>query len=100
MANETNGLFIKKCSSCGEEFQSDKKRARVCRNCQKIKKRELARERGKEYKKPKRVHTDNSLIEFVGLIERYNRENKTRYTYGQFVAAISEGKIDRRKLFD
>ena len=34
-----------------------------------------------------------SIREVIKAMEKYNKENYTHYTYGQFVALMEEGKI-------
>lgn len=87
-------LYEKTCRECGLIFRTDKPKAYICPTCQKIK------ERAKSYRQEaKRKETEKdkplviSLIEKMRVIEKYNSEHKTSYTYGQFEELIRRGDI-------
>lgn len=88
-------MFTLVCQDCGKEFQWASKLKKYCPSCietrVKIQTREF-KERQKNLK-PKKVPFNYSVTEIVKIIEKYNRENKTRYTYGQFSELIRMGKV-------
>ena len=100
----TKDLFEKTCTKCGKVFRTDKERAYVCPTCQKENKRQQEksvrseiRERENYLKKQvqKQAPTDLPLdvIKSARIVDKYNREHGTNYTYGQFVLALKNGKI-------
>lgn len=59
----------------------------------------VRKKRNHEYKekqkslKFKKTPINYSISEIVRMLEKYNRENKTRYTYGQFSELVRTGTI-------
>ena len=95
--NEEKELYSKICMDCGFEFKTEQKRAKLCDICRKKKSVQNSKEQNKQFKKPKvNVRTVKDSIpirEYTAIIEQYNREHGTRYTYGQFTALVSVGEI-------
>jgi len=88
----TKDLFEKTCRTCGQIFRTDKARAYVCPICQ----RKTANDNLKSYRKKAKDKSKIpaiSITEMTRIIENYNREHKTRYTYGQFCAKVNSGEI-------
>lgn len=49
--------------------------------------------------KAKKIKTDGiPLREFTAIIEKYNREHKTHYTYGQFTMLLHNGSIAAKEI--
>lgn len=96
-------IYTKRCKTCGEIFETDKVRGRVCEKCKKATKLRLARERYDDYKKPsaeRKGESQTALDDFVLLLTEYNAKNNTNYSYGEFTSAIKLGKIKfRNKKF-
>lgn len=99
MENKT--LYTLKCKGCGELFEWTSKNKRVCPTCDEIReerKKERKREKYRSVKlekaKQKKTSIDFSITELVRIMEKYNREHKTKYTYGQFVELLRCGKIN------
>lgn len=89
-------IYIKHCKNCGEKFETDKERVRVCEECKKATKLRLARERYSDFKKPsaeRKGESKTALNDFVILLSEYNAENNTNYSYGEFESAINLKKI-------
>lgn len=97
----TKDLFVKNCKDCGKVFRTDKAKARFCPECKKLKKAEDNRKRNAEVRsikiKPraenKYERETDALFAFVRNVDRYNKENGTRYSYGQFEDAVHNRKI-------
>ena len=97
----TKDLFEKTCKDCGKVFRTDKKGSYICPSCKKFKKAEVDKRRYEEIRgvkiKPraenKYERETDALFAFVRKMERYNKENGTRYSYGQF-----EDMLHRRKI--
>lgn len=71
-----------KCKYCCREFESERKRS-VCDDCQivnMVKKKDKSKDEKPKAKKIKPL----SINEAVSIIEKYNRENHTCFTYGNF----------------
>lgn len=94
---EEKELYTKICCECGFEFETESKRVKLCNDCRKKKSAQKSREQNKQFKKPKiNVRTVNdgiSLRQYTAIIERYNRQHGTSYTYGQFTALVGAGEI-------
>lgn len=79
------GLYTKTCRKCKGMFVTDKPRAILCTLCKSKKKKNRTRN--------KRITIDIPLRELTAVIENYNREHKTQYTYGKFVELVKSGMI-------
>lgn len=94
-------LFEKTCKDCGKVFRTDKKGSYICPSCKKFKKTEDNRKRNAEVRgvkiKPraesKYERETDVLFAFVRDMDRYNKENGTCYSYGQF-----EDMLHRRTI--
>lgn len=91
-------LYIKICKRCEKTFRTDKKAAYVCPGC-KLERKELCQS---QYKKRKnktafKVYgsgiANATLSDAIRLIDKYNAEHGTCYTYGQAVMLNSKGDI-------
>ena len=90
--------YTKVCTQCGCEFETVRKKVRVCEECRKFNsteycKRQNAQTKKPEVKKPKAKPKGPSLIEYTAIVERYNREHGTKYTYGKFEELVNLGEI-------
>ena len=86
-------MIEKKCTQCGSVFKTEKEHIRLCPDCKIANKNYAIAIRNQRFKegnkKPKKKEKPKtkprlSLIEATRLIEKYNREHKTCYTYGTF----------------
>ena len=93
-------LYVKRCKTCDKVFKTDNKRASVCGECKSFSKY-LASMRAKERQRLKRVRKEQNqeLMRYIRAIDRYNLLHGTRYEYGNFVWALTCGRIDS-KVFD
>lgn len=66
----------KKCVYCGKVFKTESPRQRQCDDCRGKKKNDTSVKKTKG--KPL------SIAECISIIEKYNREHGTWYTYGNF----------------
>ena len=97
----TKDLFENTCKDCGKVFRTDKERERLCPTCKKYRKSEQVKRKNEEsrslkYKSKaenKYLRETDALFAFVRRVDRYNAEHGTRYSYGQFVDGIHNGKI-------
>ncbi len=104
-------LFVKSCKRCEKTFRTDKEGAKVCPVCQEKALKEYQkkyreehkdkakehRERYKSLKKEKfhrTVPNTTPIRELTAIIEKYNIQHGTRYTYGQFVSLVHNKKIE------
>lgn len=85
-------LFTKKCAACGLTFRTDDDSITVCRTCRKKNK---PADEPKKKTKPRRISSSAgiSLLSFTRALDRYNRRNKTCYSYGRAVSLIDNGII-------
>lgn len=106
--------YIKTCADCGREFRTKSERKKLCDECTVEHKRESNRKASKQVsetlKKPKAEPEENkqrkplyrdglSISSFVRLLERYNRQHHTRYTYGQALLHLSSGIIPKEEFY-
>ena len=68
-------LYTYKCPDCNKTFRTDDPKKKVCSDCLKYR---------KPCKKYRKKEIPLSLSECAAIIEKYNREHKTCYTYGTF----------------
>lgn len=91
-------LYNKVCGKCKRVFTTDKQRATFCPSCKAERKKAADKKQQEQYKKLKKkakaFHVDIPLLEYTAIIEKYNREHKTHYTYGQFTMLLHNGKIE------
>lgn len=91
------------CCVCGERFLAAGNRKVYCDQCRKNKKAEHLKHRNEGFKKPKviahyRPAADVGIIKMVRIIDRYNAEHGTHYSYGKFVQMIEAKKINFSKV--
>lgn len=70
-------LFDLKCADCHKIFRNPDENERFCPECKKI----------RENKKPK-PKANKSVLQITKELEKYNKEHKTRLSYGQYVALV------------
>lgn len=70
-------LKERKCIYCGKVFKTDSLRKKQCDNCK-------SKTGVKTKSKPTPKVKPLSIAEAVSVIEKYNRENHTCFTYGNF----------------
>lgn len=98
MLKTKENLFEKTCKKCGKIFHTDKKKAYVCPSCLKKNVRDhldsYRQEAKREDEKRKKKNAANiPLMEMLKIINRYNRENGTNYSYGRFCELVNRGEI-------
>jgi uncharacterized Zn finger protein (UPF0148 family) len=88
-------MFTLKCKDCGKAFEWPNPNKRFCPTCAEMREKKRNHEYKEKQKslKFKKTPVNFSVTEVVSMLERYNRENKTRYTYGQFSELIRMGKV-------
>ncbi len=72
-------LFDLKCADCHKIFRNPDENERFCPECKKI----------RENKKPK-PKAKKSVLQITRELEKYNKEHKTRLSYGQYVALVDK----------
>ena len=77
-------LFDLKCAECGKIFRNPDENERFCPECKKIKEG-----RKKPKQKAKSVKS-KSILQITRELEKYNKEHKTRLSYGQFVSSVDK----------
>ena len=94
---EEKEIYTKICCDCGLEFETESKRTRFCDDCKRKKSAKKSREQSKQFKKPKikasAVKDGIPIREYTAIVERYNKQHGTSYTYGQFSVLVEAGKI-------
>lgn len=90
-------LYRHKCK-CGRKFYSESKRAYRCPYCKGENKKANIKRNNEMIKKPiveapKPVPVNISLSRMMQLLELYNKNHGTKYSYGQFVSGLHTGKI-------
>ncbi len=68
-----------KCMYCLSEFEAERKK-NICPDCRNIGK-DIAESKKTEKRKGS---ANDALVESVRIIDRYNAEHGTRYSYGNF----------------
>ena len=82
---------IKYCRCCGARLSNPK--AEYCSDKCKISLEKLRRE---EYKRHKML-SESPLIQLIKEVEAYNKQNGTKYSYGQYVALIKPRNKGKKK---
>lgn len=77
-------LFDLKCAECGKIFRNPDENERFCPECNKIKE-----SRKKPKKKAKSVKS-KSIYQITRELEKYNKEHRTRLSYGQYVSSVDK----------
>ena len=77
-------LFDLKCAECGKIFRNPDENERLCPECKKIKE-------NKKKQKPKvKTNKSKSILQLTRELEKYNKEHKTRLSYGQYVSSVDK----------
>ena len=77
-------LFDLKCAECYEFFRNPNEKERLCPECKKIKE-------NKKKSKPKlNTNKSKTIWQIIRELEKYNKEHKTRLSYGQYVALVDK----------
>ena len=86
-----NNISHKTCVECGNTFYTDSQKVRICPNC----KVNIQKERTEQVKaiykvdkkpKPKAKRKFKSLYVILRELEKYNKNNNTRLSYGEYVS--------------
>lgn len=72
-------LFDLKCAECHKVFRNPNENERFCPECKKIRDR-----------KKRKSKADKSLYQIMKDLAKYNKEHKTRLSYGQYVALVDK----------
>ena len=75
-------LFDLKCAECYKFFRNPNENERLCPECKKIREK-----RKKPKPKPK---TNKNIWQITRELEQYNKEHKTRLSYGQYVSSVDK----------
>lgn len=83
------------CEGCGIDFFSAAKHAKWCPKCREENQRIYRKQRYENKKKQKaRLNLENkSIIEILREIKKYNEQNGTYLSYGQYVSMVEKGEI-------
>ena len=77
-------LFDLKCAECRKVFRNPDENERFCPECKKIKE-------SKKKSKPKvKPNKSKSIWQITRELEKYNKEHKTRLSYGQYVSSVDK----------
>ena len=77
-------LFDLKCEECGKIFRNPDENERFCPECKKIK------ESKKKPKQKAKSIKSKSIWQIIRELEKYNKEHKTRLSYGQYVSSVDK----------
>lgn len=77
-------LFDLKCAECGKIFRNPDENERFCPECKKIK------ESKKKPKQKAKSVKSKSIYQITRELEKYNKEHKTRLSYGQYVSSVDK----------
>ena len=77
-------LFDLKCAECHKVFRNPNENERFCPDCKKI------REIRKKPKSKVKTNKNKSIWQITRELEKYNKEHKTRLSYGQYVALVDK----------
>lgn len=86
-------LYKKICENCGVAFEHRTNQKKYCPDCTEIKHRESNRKAMRKKREKSKLRYI-PLNRFLYLLEKYNAEHKTQYTYGQFVSLVSQNIIN------
>ena len=97
--NEQKEVYTRTCCRCKCEYKSSAKKSYVCPDCKRERERATLKQRNENCKKPKviahyRPAADVGIFRFVRIVDRYNTEHGTSYSYGKFVQLVSNRKIN------
>ena len=87
-----DNLILKICGQCGDEYYTNSPRKRICKKCEKVNRAENARKTNEQYKvyKPRKKAKFKSIYQVIRDVEKYNKEHKTRLSYGQYVGLVDK----------
>ena len=77
-------LFNLKCAECHKVFRNPDENERFCPECKKIK------EDRKNLKQKAKSVKSKSILQITRELEQYNKEHRTRLTYGQYVSSVDK----------
>ena len=77
-------LFNLKCAECHKVFRNPDENESFCPECKKIKEgRKNPKQKAKSVK-------SKSIYQITRELEKYNKEHKTRLSYGQYVSSVDK----------
>ena len=86
--------FKRVCAVCGNEFTARNHNAKYCcYDCKKKHTREYERNLRNEKAKASQQSREHNLNRTLYNLHKYNEENGTRLSYGQYRAKIETGEI-------
>lgn len=89
-------LLVKKvCGDCGKEFYTARPQAKICPVCNEKNKKAQLEQQKESHKKPHSTvrHRKTNVVginEIIKQMTKYNKEYKTRLSYGQYVALVDK----------
>ena len=92
----SNNLYKRACKCCGVKFYHSMSNKQYCPDCSNKKNRKPKR-REMKIQQCKHKTINLSISELTQLIESYNRDHNTCYTYGQFINLLSSNKINLKE---
>lgn len=92
--------YIRRCYVCGKLFVTNNPNATKCDEC-----KAEVREKQKEKKyaqyrtyNPRRLHVPRAgVAECVAMVDEYNQEHGTKYSYGQYASLVLLGIIKNER---
>ena len=86
------------CMDCGEVFIAYSKKALRCEKCRILSKKQrskdwMQKDRAMSKNKTTKMPLKKTIREVLRELEIYNKEHKTRLSYGQFVQKMEGGKL-------
>ena len=92
------------CVDCGKVVTAYNKTRQRCPECALIRRKETHKEWMESTKKPRqkkpkavKMKPPMTIGEVIKAMEKYNKEHKTHYTYGQYVSLMEGGRLDGRE---
>jgi hypothetical protein len=77
-------LFDLNCVECHKFFRNPNENERLCPDCKK------AKDNKKKLKQEVKPKTSKNIYQTIREIEKYNKEHKTRLSYGQYVSSVDK----------
>ncbi len=87
-----DNLTLRICTQCGAEYYTNSPRKRLCQKCEKENRQRNIKNTNEQYKvyTPRKKAKFKSIYQVIRDVEKYNKEHKTRLSYGQYVASVDK----------
>lgn len=87
-----DNLILRTCTQCGKEYYTNSPKKRLCLKCERFNRAENVRKTNEQYKVyiPRKKAKFKSIYQVIRDVEKYNKEHKTRLSYGQYVATVDK----------